>query len=442
MCAESFPPAEMSLPAGMVSRRFGAGHDPDGSADPRTLAWLRSAAMGFLAGPPSPEHAARTVESFRHDARELTGVYDLSARAPGWEPDRPVATFATLPKSLNVGGGRMVAARLIADVMVLPTHRGRGLLRRMMVDDLGRAAADGVPIAALYAADAGLYGRYGFGPAMRTHRVEVDPRRMRFTDSPSGSVAVADPETLCEVVPAVYDEFQRTTIGSVQRLWSHASKVCGLWAEDAPHRDATVSGAVHTDDDGVPDGYVTFRFRGWQERPLAIEVVDIVALTTAAHLGLWRFLASHTQAEVVRVGHMAFDDPLPWSLTDRRAVRVVGEEDGLWLRVLDVRRCLRERLRDATGDPLTLRVNDDLGICPGAYRISPGRDGAEVAPVDPDGSVDATLDVGTLASMFLGGYSAAALTRAGRIQGGSPGVVTRLERLFASTRAPYNGIHF
>ncbi|HEX2858533.1 MAG TPA: GNAT family N-acetyltransferase [Propionibacteriaceae bacterium] len=426
------------MTADLPLRRFRAGSNSDGSADARTVGWLWSTSTGFLGDPPSPEHAAKTVESFTGDDRELTGVHDPAA--PGWDPERPVATFATLRKALNVGGGRLVTAQLIADVAVLPTHRGRGLLRRTMVDDLRLAAADGVAVAALYAADAGLYGRYGFGPATRTQQVEVDVRRVRFTRTPAGSVTLADGKALREAVSRVYDEFHRTSIGSVQRLWSHAAKVCGEWAEDAPEPDRSVRGAVHLTDDGVPDGYVTYRFRGWRERPLAIEVVDLLALTGEAHLALWRFLAAQPPAEVVRVGHVAPDDPLPWLLADRRAVRVVGEQDGLWLRVLDAEVCLRERLHDATGEPVTLTVEDELGICPGTYRIVPASGGARVERTT--GPADATLDAGALASLFLGGYPAGPLERAGRIRCASPEVAGRLDRLFASTRAPYTDTHF
>ena len=427
------------MTADLPLRRFRAGSTPDGSADAGTLGWLWSTATGFLGDPPSPEHAAKTVESFRGDDRVLTGVHDPAA-APGWAPDRPVATFATLRKSLNVGGGRLVPAQLIADVAVLPTHRGRGLLRRMMVDDLRLAAADGMSVAALYAADAGLYGRYGFGPATRTQQVEVDVRRVRFTGTPTGSVTLADGEALREVVGRVYDEFHRTTIGSVQRLWSHAGKVTGEWAEDAPEPDPTVRGAVHLADDGVPDGYVTYRFRGWRERPLAIEVVDLIALTSDAHLALWRFLAAQPPAEVIRVGHLAPDDPLPWLLADRRAVRVIGEQDGLWLRILDAEGCLRERLHDATGDPVTLAVEDELDICAGSYRIVPASGGARVERTT--GPADATLDAGALASLFLGGYPAGPLERAGRIRCATPAATARLDHLFGSPRAPYTDTHF
>jgi len=429
------------MDADFTLRRFGAGSNADGSADPQTLAWLESTAIGFLGDPLSPEHAARTVESFQRDDRVLTGVHDPTASRSGWAADHPVATFATLRKTLNVGGGRLIPAHLIADVTVLATHRGRGLLRRMMEDDLGRAAADGLPVAALYGADAGLYTRYGFGPATRTQRAEVDVRRMRFTRTPSGTVVVVDPDALREAIPAVDGELHRTTLGSVQRLASHAAEVCGQWPQHPPGPHPTVRGALHVSDGGVPDGYVTFRFRGWGERPLAIDVVALVALTPDAHLGLWGHLAAQAPAEVVRIENLPPDDPLPWLLADRRAMRVVGEQDGVWLRILDPEVCLRERLHDATGDPLTLRVHDELGICPGAYRIVPASRGTEVTKV-PDGAADAVLDADALASLFLGGYTAASLERAGRIRGAAPGVVARLDRLFGSGPAPYTDTHF
>jgi len=422
--------------------RFSAATNADGSADAQTVAWLEAKSMGFLASPPTPEHAVRTVESFRQDGRVLTGIHDASATAPGWGADRPVATYATMRKSLNVGGGRVIPAHLVADVTVRPTHRRQGLMRRMVVDDLRQAAESGLPVAALYAGDAGLYGRYGFGPATRTLQVEVDVRRFVFSSPPTGSVAVADPEALCAVVSAIYDQFHQSTIGSVQRLWSHASKVCGLWAEDAPERDPNVRGALHFGDDGVPDGYVTFRFLGWQERPLTVEIVDIVGLSQNAYLALWGFVTSIDLVDVVRLGHTTLDDPLPWSLTDRRAVRVVGEEDGLWLRILDPVACLQQRLHDAIGDPLSLRVTDELGICVGSYRIAPHPAGVQVCRLDPDAPADATLDVSALGSVFLGGFSPTTLQRAGRIACASPAVAPQLDRLFGSSQAPYNGTHF
>jgi predicted acetyltransferase len=173
-----------------------------------------------------------------------------------------------------------------------------------------------------------------------------------------------------------------------------------------------------------------------------VEIVDIVGLSENAYLALWGFVTSVDLVDVVRLGHTTLDDPLPWSLTDRRAVRVVGEEDGLWLRILDPVACLRERLHDAVGGPVSLRVTDELGICGGSYRIDPHPAGVRVSRLDPDAPADATLDVSALGSVFLGGFSPTTLERAGRIACASPAVAPQLDRLFGSSQAPYNGTHF
>ena len=78
-------------------------------------------------------------------------------------PDRcPVATYASFDKTLNAGL-EMVPLRMITDVTTSATHRRRGLLRRLIEDDLDDAVAQGVPVAALTASEATIYGRWGFG---------------------------------------------------------------------------------------------------------------------------------------------------------------------------------------------------------------------------------------------------------------------------------------
>src|SRR5271170_2375335 len=96
-----------------------------------------------------------------------TGVYSFPMTVPG----------AVLP----VAGVTMVA--------VLPTHRRRGILRSMMRRQLADIAARAEePIAALWAAETPLYGRYGYGRA--SSHAFFRFRRGEGTLSPS---APADP---------------------------------------------------------------------------------------------------------------------------------------------------------------------------------------------------------------------------------------------------------
>ena len=84
-------------------------------------------------------------------ARDRPGGLDPARRARGCPEGTfgagplPVATFSSWTKTLNAGAAT-VPVHMISDVTVSPAHRRRGLLRRMMVDDLAQATA---PVAAL-----------------------------------------------------------------------------------------------------------------------------------------------------------------------------------------------------------------------------------------------------------------------------------------------------
>ena len=74
-------------------------------------------------------------------------------------------------------GGGAVPADAISNVTVSPTHRRRGLLTRMMAEDLTAAKDRGDVVATLIAAEYPIYGRYGFGPAAWTTEWEIDVPR-------------------------------------------------------------------------------------------------------------------------------------------------------------------------------------------------------------------------------------------------------------------------
>ena len=63
----------------------------------------------------------------------------------------------TTPGGLKTGGLTVVG--------VLPTHRRNGILTKMMRKHLENVCADGQAISALWASEAPIYGRYGYGLA-------------------------------------------------------------------------------------------------------------------------------------------------------------------------------------------------------------------------------------------------------------------------------------
>jgi predicted acetyltransferase len=423
-------------------RSFRAGTTGD-QANQETTAWLEACALGFQEPVATPEHLMATAAAFERDQRVLTGAYAVDRPAQAWDPARPVATYASFAQPLNVGGGRSLQAHLIASVSVRPNHRRRGLMRELMTADLLAARDGGCALAALSSMEATIYGRFGFGAATFSRRVEVDTGdRFALWSCPPGSVEVSDPAALLEVAPALFDRFHAQTLGSVLRPASYPAKIAGIWADDAPEPDRRVRAALHYDVAGRIDGYVSYKILPWAAEPRTIVIMDLVWATADAYFGLWDFLASIDLVTVVKYENAAMADPLQWAMADRRGFKVTGEDDGLWLRVLDPVLALEARSYEADGE-VRIAVTDPLGIAGGVFALSV-RDGS--ATVTPDDSKDppaqVSMDVAALASLYLGGVRVDTLARSGQVTSTSPAALHLLDALLAHREQPYCLTHF
>ena len=78
---------------------------------------------------------------------------------------RWVSTCGDLERELTVPGGADVPTAAVTVVTVHPPYRRRGLLTAMMTHQLEQVAKRGEPLAALWASESLIYGRFGYGPA-------------------------------------------------------------------------------------------------------------------------------------------------------------------------------------------------------------------------------------------------------------------------------------
>ena len=421
-------------PDGYQFRSFRAGSDSH-QADKQTTAWLEACALGFQEPVASRQHLLATARAFEDDQRMLTGVYGTGEPARAWAPARPVATNASFVEPLNVGCGRSLDAHLIASVTVRANHRRRGLMREVITADLAAARAGGLAIAALGPMEATIYGRFGFGAATFSRRGEVDTgHRFALSSRPAGSVEVADPAALLAIAPALFDRFQAQTLGSLRRPASYPAKVAGIWADDNPQPDRRVRAALHYDVAGSIDGYVSYKVLPWVAEPRTIEILDIIWVAPSAYFGLWDFLASIDLVTTVRFGCAA--------MADRRGFKVTGEDDGLWLRILDPVVALEARSYEADGQ-VRIALTDPLGIAGGVFALSV-RDGTAV--VTPDETKDATADVSmgvaALGSLYLGGVGVDTLARSGQVTSTSRAALDTLGALLGHREQPYCVTHF
>lgn len=421
--------------------RFSAGLDGE-APDARTLGWFEAVGFGFYDKKPDPSDVAAYAKAYGADRRILWGAYDDAPRPGVWDRQIPVATYASMVNTLNVGGGRQMDTHLITAVTVRATHRRRGLLRRMITEDLKQAAGHGLAMAALTASEATIYGRFGFGAATFTREVEIDVRERFGLRAPAtGTMELADPASLQELAPQLFNRFHARVPGSIGRQASYALRVSGRWSPDGASEDKALRTAVHYDGDGRPDGYVSYRFAGWDTKPYTVKVMDLVAAEPDAYLELWRYLGSLDLVERIQFPLCPEQDPLAWGLTDSRGYEVKSVEDVLWLRVLDPVTVLQTRpyIHDGT---CTLRISDPLDICGGVYRLTVEAGRGTVEKLAADADADAVVPVDSLGSLFLGGVRARTLAAAGHFSGASAEAVSRLDRLFATDTAPYCITHF
>lgn len=421
---------------------FSVDGDTDTSATGALAAWFEGVRFGFHEGRLEIEDLPKLAEAYAADKRVLWGAYDDNPGPHGWNPRVPVATYGTMVNSLNVGGGRLLDAHLVTAVTVRPTHRRRGVLRRMITADLRGAAERGLAVAALTASEATIYGRFGFGTATHTTSIEVDVReRFAITSVPYGRMEVIEPEGAVDITQEVFAGFHARSLGSIGRQFAYSRQSSGLWSEERPQPDKALRTAVHYDDDGRPDGFVSYSFAGWEKTPYTMRVKDLVAASDAAYLELWRYLGSLDLIERVAFGLAPVQDPLPWALADRRCRELKSDEDVLWLRILDPVAALSQRHYEHDG-VLSLSITDPLGHAGGAFEVSVTNGSGSVRKLRDGSETEIALDVAALASLYLGGVDARILASAGGLTEGSPGGIDRAAKLFSVARAPYCITHF
>ncbi|MEE1620172.1 GNAT family N-acetyltransferase [Zafaria sp. Z1313] len=407
----------------------------DGAPDPRTRGWFEAVRLGFHEPRPEEDHLKAFVEAHRADGREITGVYDDGERPGPWDPAVPVASYATMTHTVNVGAGRLLDAHQITAVTVRPTHRRRGILRRMMTDDLASAARRGLPLALLTASEATIYGRFGFGAATTLRHVEVDvTERFGITSPPAGRVEVLDPSVIEETARDVFAGFHARHRGSVDRQRSYIERVTARWSDGKPEADRSLRTAVHYDAAGTADGYVAYAFSGWEE-PYTVKIVDLVAIDDAARRELWRYLGSLDLVQRIQYHAAPEEDVLPWALSDSRVHAVKGAEDHLWVRVLDPVAALEARGWEDDG-AAAVRITDALGHAAGSYRIEVSGGRARVGRLGEHDDVDAVLGVDALGSLYLGGVRAELLAAAGRVEAASSGALSKVDALFRTAARP------
>ncbi len=398
-------------------------------------AYIAMASRNFLA---AKRLTPEVVETRR---RQFVGQRVRSV----FDGGRPVGSFRSFDVELPVPGA-VVTAEAISSVTVAGTHRRRGVLTAMMSDDLESARERGDAVLALLIASEGeIYGRFGFGPASEHCTWTLDTAPARFLADPvrDGELRLElaeEGEEVLAVAPALYEQASLELPGALPRTdtWWRFH----LALESHPDEDPTISrpAVIARDATGAPVGVLTYRAEErWQAmRPESVaRVQELIALTPAAHLALWRFLAEIDLVRTVVAGNRPVSEPLPWLVADRRVLAESERADFHWVRLLDVPAALRARRYSRPGQ-VVLAVDDPRWPLADRLRLEVAADGtAEVTPTSA--APDVSLDVAALGSAYLGQLPLTGLAAAGRVTETTPGAVRKLSAMLTWPSAPLTG---
>ena len=173
----------------------------------------------------------------------------------------PVGLTAAYEFDLTIPGGTLRAPG-VTWVGVLPTHRRRGILRELMRRQLNDVHERGEPLAILWASEAAIYGRFGYGLAAPSVGIEADRARFGLRDDPGprAIVRLLELETAFPVLRDVYERIRPGVPGMLSRNehWWREHKLADpeRWRQGAGPKFYAV-----VELDGTAEAYAMYRVK-------------------------------------------------------------------------------------------------------------------------------------------------------------------------------------
>jgi predicted acetyltransferase len=366
-------------------------------------------------------------------------VVDKTRFPTVFDHDRIVAASGVLTFRMTVPGGEVDTGGVTA-VGVLPSHRRRGIMSAMMRRMIDDCHERGEPVAVLWASEATIYQRFGYGLATVAHNLEADTRSGAFTRDwkREGSFRMLRQEEAREIVAPIYEAARRGRPGFLSRSpdwW------IGVLEDDDKKKGGEAKRIVVYETDDGPEAYAVYRTKGeWDARGTTsvLTVGEAIGSTVRGTREIWRYLLDVDLMRTLKAYRLPADHPLFMLVAEpRRLGATVG--DGVWLRIVDVKSALEGRTYGIDGHgegALTFDLSDDFcewNAGRWTLTVSDGR--AKLARSKAE--ADLALNANDLGSLYLGGFVPSALARAGRITELRPGALATADRLLPASIQPW-----
>jgi predicted acetyltransferase len=391
------------------------------------------------------EHAFHAHHPTSAEMQHDLPVFEFDRSLAALDGAEIVGTSGVLSLHMTVPGGAAPVAGVTA-IATAPTHRRRGILTSLMHGQLADIRDRGEAIAALFASEAGIYGRFGFGAAsselsLTIHRGEGALLAQAPAPGPL-RLRVAEPRDARSELARVFEPVLRERPGMYardDRWWENA-----LWDPEHRRSGSTPLRCLIAEDGAGPRGYAVYSVRSaWNDDGIpdgVLRIRELMASDPAAYVAIWNDLLSRDLVGEVRADARPVDEPLLFLLADRRRARP-RLVDALWVRLVSVPEALAGRRYSCPVD-VVIEVTDDLfAENVGRWRLrAPGRGaGDERAACErTSAAADVTLPVQSLGAAYMGGTTLGALARAGLAEEARPGAIAALSTAMSWEPVPWS----
>ena len=199
------------------------------------------------------------------------------------------------------------------DVTVLPTHRRRGVMTRIMQAQLRQMRERGEPFAALSASESAIYERIGYGIATWADSWTIGRNHTAFKIEPNGggNLQFITADQARSEWPQLHARVAPHIAGMVRyppAYWRAALR-------DAPGQRRGMSEFFHV---AYKRGQRIAGLASYRISDRTVSVVFLLGEDPEAEAELWRFCFSIDLVTEIRAFNRPTDDPIPWRLKDPR----------------------------------------------------------------------------------------------------------------------------
>jgi predicted acetyltransferase len=392
--------------------------------------------QAFHEGPPGER--ARTGMLSRTELDRTLAAFDGST---------PVSSASIYSFRMCVPGA-LAAVGGVTFIAVHPAYRRRGILSSMMRRQLDDMHERGETVAALWASEAGIYGRFGYGQASLQAKFTFRRGEGGFVrDTPADPrlrLRIAEPDEVLAELAKVYDTLLPEQPGMFARNDAWWRRTLSDPEEDR-HGASPLRGLLAEDDAG-PRGYALYNGHGrWDDNTFLadsrLDIRELAVTDPAANAALWADLLNRDLITEVTARLRPADDPLLHLLADPRRARP-AVADGLWVRLVDVPGALSLRRYPCPVD-VVIEVIDDW--CPwnqGRWRLTVDWAGGAASCTRTPEPADLILPVTALGAAYLGGTRLGVLAAAGLATEQRDGALNALSAALTWDPAPWCPVIF